>query len=362
MTERWMVLLVACLSASWPWAMDSSCLASDEMRWSGARLAVEQVSHARLRQLKEQGVQAIVISLQTQRQLEAERQAIESVKQQGLQLYYWIEVARCPMLADQHPEWMASLQGHAEWRRLFPEAPQAAAGEVIKTYPWVPILSQESFAAQWERVRSLLAERPKPRGVFLNDLQGAPSACGCGNPLCRWTTDYGPIRQTTPLKDDAAARFVAHVQQLLPKANIVPVWTTECERKDGSPTGHCAGVGCFDGICWKAYVKQLEPVARQSSQLGVLLPYRSFGRDTNQYEKSAGWIGHAVSTFDVMLRKHQVQPIRPQRLIAVLQGWDVSSEQIDLQQRRAREAGVGGTLISFEEIDQSWEPKLFRPK
>ena len=34
---------------------------------------------------------------------------------------------------------------------------------------------------------------------FLNDLQAAPSACGCGNTFCRWTPDYGPIRTATEL-------------------------------------------------------------------------------------------------------------------------------------------------------------------
>src|SRR3990167_9829678 len=32
--------------------------------------------------------------------------------------------------------------------------------EVVKTYPWAPILSQETYAAQLERVKRLLADKP----------------------------------------------------------------------------------------------------------------------------------------------------------------------------------------------------------
>ena len=56
-----------------------------------------------------------------------------------------------------------------------------ADDEVVKTYPWVPVLSREGFDAQLARVRKLLDGLPRPAGVFLNDLQAAPSACGCGH-------------------------------------------------------------------------------------------------------------------------------------------------------------------------------------
>ena len=132
---------------------------------------------------------------------------------------------------------MASLQTHDEWRRFFPDLPSLAANEVAKTYPWVPILSREPFTAQLDRIKRLLASRPKSELVFLNDLQGAPSACGCGNPLCRWTSDYGQKRTTTPLGDDAATLFVNAVKKTVPESAVIPVWTTECEQHDGAKDG-----------------------------------------------------------------------------------------------------------------------------
>ena len=73
----------------------------------------------------------------------------------GLQLFYWIEVARCPELADAHPEWMASLQGHPEWRRFYSKLPKPSDDEVVKNYPWVPVIYKESFEAHHARVRGL---------------------------------------------------------------------------------------------------------------------------------------------------------------------------------------------------------------
>ncbi|MBP85683.1 MAG: hypothetical protein CMJ64_03040 [Planctomycetaceae bacterium] len=98
------------------------------------------------------------------------------------------------------------------------------------------ILNKEPFQQQLQRVEKLLADRAQPKGVFLNDLQGAPSACGCGNHLCRWTTDYGKIRTATRLGNDAPAAFVVAVKKLLPQSNVIPVWTTECEEHDTART------------------------------------------------------------------------------------------------------------------------------
>jgi len=287
-----------------------------------------------------------------------ERRACERIKRAKLSLYYWIEVARCPDLADAHPAWMASLQGHSEWRRLFKNPPTPGKNEVVKTYPWVPILNEEPYQGQLRRVRKLLEDRPQPTGVFLNDLQGAPSACGCGNHLCRWTTDYGKIRTVTPLGNDAPAAFVAAVEKLLPRSDVIPVWTTECEEHDMAKDGLCAGVGCFKGTCWKVYTEQLMPVAKRSQTLGVLLPYRAFKRDLPIYGGKAGWITHAVKSFQTMPVRHKGKPIPPTRLIAILQGWDVTDEQVALQIDVAKNAGVAGCLVSYAKIEQGWQPRI----
>jgi hypothetical protein len=329
----------------------------------GAMLSPEQATEARLHSLELAGMCAVALQLHGGDETRiAEVKACKRIQESKLDLYYWIEVARCHELADANPAWMASLQGHSQWRRLFKDAPSPHDNEVVKTYPWVPVLNKEAFEGQLARVRKLLAGMPQPTGIFLNDLQGAPSACGCGNHLCRWTTDYGKIRTATPLGNDAPAEFVASIRKLLPKSKVIPVWTTECEEHDGAKDGLCAGVGCFKGICWKAYTEQLMPVAKQSPTLGVLLPYQMFQRDLRIYGKPAGWITHAIKSFQTMPTRHQGQPIQPSRLIAVLQGWSVTSEQVNLQIDVAKRAGVAGYLISYADIEQSWEPKILQWK
>src|SRR5688572_29781297 len=179
-------------------------------RFHGALLTTEMATPARLSELSAQGYTAIVLPLESDSAAAraAEEDAAKRVALAGLELWYWIEIARSPAFADDHPQWMASLQGHQEWRRYFKDFPDPKPGEVVKNYPWVPILYREAFDAHLARVKKLLSARPAAKGVFLNDLQGPPSACGCGNAVCRWTADYGPLRTATPLGEDAAAQFV----------------------------------------------------------------------------------------------------------------------------------------------------------
>ena len=233
---------------------------------------------------------------------------------------------------------------------------------MVKNYPWVSIHTRGAFAAQLARVRKLLAGRAKPGRIFLNDLQGGPSACGCGNTLCRWTTDYGPVRTAERLPADAAARFVKAVEKTVPDARVIPVWTTECEEKDGAKDGACAGVGCFRGACWKEYTAQLESLEKTSRRIGVLLPYQDFRRDLPRYGPEAGWVRQALGSFQSMPAKHRRRPVDGARLVAVLQGWDVSADDVRAQIARAREAGAGSYVVARTRIDQRWQPKVISVK
>ena len=352
----WVAFLPLCL------LLTPASPAADGM--NAVMLSDQQVSGDELSELKSRGkVTAVVLQLNglTDEQKVQELEAAICIRDSGLALYYWIEIAHCPELADAHPEWMASLQGHPEWRRLFKDAPVAESDkEVIKNYPWVPVLYREAFDAHLARVRRFLDGKPAPIGLFLNDLQGAPSACGCGHPLCRWTADYGPIKTATLATTDAAALFVSAVAKLAPESEIIPVWATECEEHDGEKDGLCAGVGCYNGICWKAWTKQLVPLVATSERVGVLLPFRMFDRDDLRYGKTAGWVQQAVKMFQVMPLQNEGKPIESERLIAVLQGWDVSDADVDAQQRQAALAGVGGIVLVRTKIDQSWKPQLYK--
>lgn len=331
-----------------------------------ALLTADMASAERLASLKDSGYTAVVLAIGNSdaASLAADKRAVEAIAKLGLELHYWIEVGRCAELADEHPLWMASLQGHPEWRRFHKEFPQPKTDEVVKCYPWVPVLYQEAFDAHLTRIEKLLADRPPARSLFLNDLQGAPSACGCGNPVCRWTTDYGPIVTATKLGDDAAAKFVAAARKLVPGATaVVPVWVTECEEHDKENDALCAGVGCYKGICWKAYARQLKPLAAEADTLGALLLYKEFGQDGAHYQKLAGWISHALSHgFADQPAKNGGSKIEVSRLIAVLQGWDVSPAEVAAQVERAKAAGAGGYIVALAKIDQSWTPKMVKWK
>ena len=151
--------------------------AAAETGLKGVVISAEQTDADQLRSLKAEHYNAVVLALDganATKELEAAR----AIGAAGFDLFYWIEIGRNPALADAHPEWMASLQGHGEWRRFFPKFPQTKKGEVVKNYPWVPVLYGEAFPAHLARVRRLLEGKPTPRGVFLNDLQAAPNACG----------------------------------------------------------------------------------------------------------------------------------------------------------------------------------------
>jgi hypothetical protein len=317
----------------------------------------EQATPDHLAAWKADGCGAVALELTKESAAET-RAAARRIQDTGLGVYYWIEVARCPELADRHPEWLASLQGHTEWRRLFPAAPLPGPGEVVKNYPWVPVLYKEAAAAQLERIQRLLRDLPAPAGVFLNDLQGAPSACGCGNPLCRWTADYGPLHTATRLPADGAAQFVAAVAKLAPHAAVVPVWTTECEQEEQHEA--CSGVSCFPGACWREYSAQLTPVARQCSTVGALCLYRAFHRDQPRYGPEAGWVGHALRSFQEMPPLRGGEAVPAGRLLAVLQGWDVTGAQQQAGRREAQAAGAGGELLALTPISQDWEPRVFR--
>ena len=331
----------------------------------GALLSAKLATADHLEVLKKDGYNSAILQITSTAaaDIKQDAAAAKRIEAASLELCYWLEIARSPELADAHPLWMASLQGHGEWRRFHKDLPFPKEGEVVKNYPWVPVLYQESFDAHLARVTKLLSELPPPKRIFLNDLQAAPSACGCGNPVCRWTADYGPIVTATKLGDDAAARFVTEVRKLVPSETpVIPIWTTECEEHDKEKDALCAGIGCFKGICWKAYTKQLMPLAENSSEIGVLLLYKDFGQDSSVYSQPAGWIKHALAGFATMPPKNDGKAIGPERLIAVLQGYDVSERELAEQIARTKEVGAAGTIVAFAKIDQSWSPKLIKWK
>ena len=217
---------------------------------------------------KAKGATAVIVPLDEATKGRWEKIA-DRVERAGMTLWPWVEVGPNPAMADAHPEWMAATGGHHDdWRRRFPNAPRAKAGEVIKAWPWVPIGYAPAFDAHRERLedaarrpaRSLggcVPERPPGRALVVR-LRQRPVPLG---PRLRHALDGA----RTP-GDDAAARLVAEARARHPGKAVVPVWVTECEAadlpgaKDG--TGLCGGVACARGDCWPRYVRSWNPLVK----------------------------------------------------------------------------------------------------
>ncbi len=280
----------------------------------------------------------------------------DRVERAGMSLWPWVEVARNPALARAHPEWMAATGGHHDdWRKRFPGAPRALAGEVIKAWPWVPIGYAPAFAAHRERLKTLLADLPgRWAGVFLNDLQAGPSSCGCGNDQCRWALDYGtPSTSERTPGADAAARLVAEVAARHPGRTVVPVWVTECELadlpgvKDG--TGLCGGVKCARGDCWPRYVRSWNPLVKATrGPIAVALWPETFRREP------VSWIESALHLFQNP--PEGGTPLPSERAVAVIQAWGTPEPAADRLLKRVEPLARGWVLM-LDPVEQSWEPR-----
>jgi hypothetical protein len=102
-----------------------------------ALIPAAQATESRLAGFVKEGFTAVALML-TEPNATREARAARAVIEAKLPLDYWIEVARNPAMAEAHPEWMASVQTHEEWRRFFPEFPKPGSKDMVKVYPWVP--------------------------------------------------------------------------------------------------------------------------------------------------------------------------------------------------------------------------------
>ena len=318
---------------------------------------------------KTDGLTGVVAVLDEQFSAKTYQSSAKAARGSGLDLYYWIEVGRNPELAEEHPEWVASLGMHADWLKRFPHAKTPGAGEVAKAFPWVSINYREAFDAHLARIDRLLRRVPRDyRGILLNDLQGGPAACGCGNLQCRWATDYHvPATAKKFEADDAAARFVAAVQAKVGSKEVIPVWTTECDREDLPKekragewtTGYSGTVGCAVGSCPKVFTQQFTALTRtHRGNVGILALHRELGRVFPKYGATTGWIGHTLEYLDRTLPDNGGQAMPHERLWLVVQGYGVSQEEEKAARQSAARTGVGAVIVARARIDQSFEPRI----
>jgi hypothetical protein len=326
----------------------------------------DAVDAAKIAAWKADGFTAVALMLDERHEAVVLKNTADAVTANGLAAYLWIEVGRNSELAREHPEWMASLGMHGDWRTRFPNIRLLEKGEVAKAWPWVPISYKESFDAHRERVERLLKRAPSDyRGVLLNNLQGGPASCGCGNLQCRWAVDYH-VPSTATVLADAAPKFLAEIAKLAPGKEIIPVWTTECEHEDlpaakraadSWGTGSCGTVPCFD-FCLQRFAEQWTTMQKdRTGPTALLALHREFQRDRTEYGSPAAWVGHAVEYCE----KHGGNVSRD-RLWLVVQGYDVSAAEGAAARKAALQTGVAAVVVAKSRIDQSYEPRVVKGK
>ncbi len=316
-----------------------------------------------------EGFSAVVALLDEEHRAETYVSAAAAAKNAGIDLYYWIEVARNPTIATAHPRWMAALGMHDDWQARFPGVSPPAKNQVAKAYPWVPIGYAEAFQAHVDRISGLLSQVPASyRGILLNDLQGGPASCGCGNLQCRWAIDYGvPSTATRDGVDDAAARFLVKLRGMLPEKELIPVWMTECEDADlpkdkapgGRTTGLCGTVACAQTTCPKVFRKQLAALLDvHDGPLGLLVTQAACGRDAHFYRSPTGWIPAAVRYLDDTRTSDAGKFLPHDRLWLVVQG-DSNGDAVEAAARTAaRRIQAQSIVVARVPLDQSYEPRV----
>ena len=329
-----------------------------------------QVTRRSVARWGSEGFRAVALVLGERPGTRAYRSAGNRIKAAGLDLYYWIEVGRSPEIAKEHPEWMASLGMHDDWLTRFPAARAPKQGEVAKAFPWVSINYQEAFVVHLKRVERLLHMAAADySGILLNDLQGGPASCGCGNLQCRWATDYQVPATAAKSEGDAAARFVSAVQELAKGKQVVPVWTTECDEEDLPAekragewtTGYSGTVGCAVGTCPKEFARQWSALAEvHRGAIAILALHREFGRVFPEYRETTGWIGRSLDYLDRTLPKNGGQKLSRARLWVVVQGYGVSRKEEGAARQAAAKTGAGVVLVARTRIDQSYQPRVVR--
>jgi hypothetical protein len=312
---------------------------------------------------------AVVVVLDEAYSSEVYRTAATDIASARLDLYYWIEIARNKRLAEAHPRWMASLGMHDDWLTRFPSVKKPKPGEVAKAYPWVPIGYAEAFEAHLHRVEQLLKVVPDTyRGLLLNDLQGGPASCGCGNLQCRWAIDYGvPGTATKDGADDAAARFIGKSRELAAGKQVVPVWMTECEEGDlpvakapaGKSTGLCGNVPCALGTCPRAFANQLQMLLdAHAGPLGLLVAQQACERDSKFYGSPTGWIAASVDYLDDVILSPTRRGVPHENLWLVVQGTPENRDTEAAARAVALGLGPGAIIVARVPLDQSYEPRV----
>lgn len=340
---------------------------SPHFNWIGTKLAVGAATADRLRGLAARQ-EAVVLDLAADGA--ALTAAIAAARAAGVKVWGWIETARDPAAAAAHPEWMHAPQHH-EWLQAFPDFKAQGGAHPAVVSDWICVNNRAAFDYALARVVSLVQSAPPLDGLLLNDIQGPPAGCGCGNILCRsWDNSPGEKVAPTPYVTPdvyfsqvfwraCADALAASPERNLSPAQVVPILCGECELgiqmgpafSPDDALGSCNGIRCGD-VCastyWPGMVRAFARERNGPDRIGLLTPYKLFGRDASLYGETAGWVAASLAHY------RSIDPSA--RLTAVIQGWDVDAGEIEAQRIRAAEGGAGGLLVMEEPLDQSYRP------
>jgi hypothetical protein len=302
------------------------------------------------------GYSAAIVPITREEEREEVARAIAAARAEGLAPYLWIGVARDEEAARAHPEWLSEPQ-HREWLELFPEEDWTGRSPVV--FPWICVNDRAVFAYAAGRVTRLVRAVDSPvDGLFLSDIQGGPAGCGCGNDLCRsWDNSPGEKIAPSPYESPEiffSLVFLAEMRRRLAGVTIIPVICEECEagiEMDGIAgpdeiLGECHGVPCRP--CSVDYYPRFIDALSGEASVGLLSLYKLWRRNVPLWGDEAGWVG-------AILRRYLGRDPR-QRLLSVLQGWDVSSAELEAQIRQSRAGGSAGHIVIASPIDQSFRP------
>ncbi len=312
------------------------------------------------------GFNAIVLAVSDNTTAEALDLMAPYLNRREFSVYLWFDVGRNPSLAERRPDWVAGMGSHDDWRARFPNGPHPGEKERIGIHPWVSIWYRDVLADRQAAIERFVRGRKGLRGVFLNQIQGAPSACGCANDQCRWTVDYRMPGGPEKVDGVPAALLLAGLKRSMPGLEWIPVCTTECEEVDQAKggTGYCGTVQCYSGLCWKESTREMEAVAREASgSIALLLTEKSFRRELPVFKAAGGWPAFALRHFETIPPKYGRSPIPSRRFIAVLDARGPEGRSLGEAEERAlrdgaEKAGAGGVLLVRTPIDEGWEPRI----
>jgi len=300
------------------------------------------------------GANGIITPLDTQ----TERSYIEAFKSsarlQGLEPGFWIEIGRDQEAAITHTEWLHVPQ-HTDWLAQFPDW----SGGRAAVFPWLPLNNRAVFDYQVAKVVSIASKLDSGDSIYLSNVQNPPAGCGCGNLQCRsWDNSQGEKIAPSPYEHKEiffTSQFMETLKAKIPAMRITPIICPECEQSvlmgtvenPDAKTGYCNSINCSDpcgGFYYPGLVRALNGIER----VGLLCTYKAMRRDLPIYGEPAAWVSANIGRYS----EHGAVT----KLLPVLQGWDVSEDEIKAQLSFVEKAKVRGYIISLMPLENSFWP------